>query len=163
MKLLQFLVIPLFFSSCISQKLAIHIDKWEPYCGGVLPTEEMSKGTTTPFSEQKFKLCFKGETSSELIITLDENGNWKGKIPKNTSCEIYRMDKTINIEDLRKKYDKELGTFYEKIGDKELLLWQSKADYSIITIENRLISFNIQAKCFVGLNPCIRYIGPLPN
>ena len=79
MKSIQFIAILLFFCSCNSQKLAIHVEKWKPYCGGAKPTEEMSKGLKTPFSDEKFKLYFKGETASDKIISLDKNGNWKGK------------------------------------------------------------------------------------
>ena len=77
MKSIQLIAILLFFCSCNSQKLAIHVEKWKPYCGGAKPTEEISRGLKTPFSDEKFKLYFKGETASDKIISLDENGNWK--------------------------------------------------------------------------------------
>ena len=163
MKSIQFIAILIFFSSCNSQKLALHVEKWKPYCGGAKPTEEMSKGLKTPFSGEKFKLYFKGKAASEKIISLDENGNWKGKIPKNVSCEIYRLDKTISLDELRKKYTKELGKFYTVIEDKEIILWQNQADFIIPIVTKKPVSFDIQDKCFVGLNPCIRYIGPLPQ
>ena len=162
MKSIQIVAILIFLSSCNNQKLAIHINKWKPYCGGAKPTEDMLKGLKTPFSGEKFKLYFIGEISSEKIITLDEYGNWKGKIPKNVSCEIYRLDKTISLDELRKKYSKELGKFYTIIEDKEIILWQKQADFIIPIVTKKRISFDIQDKCFVGLNPCIRYIGPFP-
>jgi len=85
------------------------------------------------------------------------------KVPKNVSCEIYRLDKTISLDELRKKYTKELGKFYTLIEDNEIILWQNQADLIITIVTKKPISFDIQDKCFVGLNPCIRYIGPFPQ
>lgn len=59
MKSIQFIAILIFFSSCNSQKLALHVEKWKPYCGGAKPTEEMSRGLKTPFQAKNLNCILK--------------------------------------------------------------------------------------------------------
>ncbi len=163
MKFFYLLLLIFFYTSCGTQKLMIHVDKWQPYCGGARPTDEQAKGEKTAFSNEKFKLHFKDKPSLDLIITLDEKGNWNGKIPKNLSCTIFRLDKTISLDQLHKKYTVDLGSFYSKIDEKELIEWQSQADFIFQNNQSKSIDFEVRENCFVGLNPCIRYIGPKPK
>lgn len=163
MKFFNFLLLVLFCISCGTQKIIIHVDKWQPYCGGARPTDEQAKGEKTSFSNAKFKLHFMEKSALDFMITLDENGNWRGKIAKNLSCHMFRLDKTIIIEDLYKKYPSDLGMFYTKIEQVELILWQSQADFIFKSNESKSFDFEVRENCFVGLNPCFRYIGPKPE
>jgi hypothetical protein len=154
-------------TSCSSQKVTLYVETWKPYCGGAKPTPEMAKGTRIPFSNQKVALYQSSKDKSNLRvfvkwIELDSLGSWKGQL-KPGNYELFRSDKTLSLDELEKKYRKPDNEMYAFVGEEKLKMWKETTDFIIEVKENTSAKVELKEKCFVGLNPCMEYIGPKPR
>ncbi len=153
-------------TSCSSQKVAVYVETWKPYCGGAKPTPEMAKGIRTPFSNEKVAIYKMSDDlksfSFNKWIQLDSTGKWNGKLNLGT-YEFYRADKVLSIEEIEKKFRQEDNENYAFVGEEKLKTWMATPDFTIEVKENTAIKIELKEKCFVGLNPCMEYTGPKPN
>lgn len=153
-------------TSCSSQKVAISVETWKPYCGGAKPTPEIAKGIRTPFSNEKVAVYkMDNETKSFSFIRwiqLDSAGKWIGSLKQGT-YEIYRADKMLSIEEIEKKYRQTDNENYAFIGEEKLKTWKATPDFSMEVKHKTEVKVELKEKCFVGLNPCMEYIGPKPK
>jgi hypothetical protein len=154
-------------TSCASQKVAISVETWKPYCGGAKPTPEMAQGTRTPFSNQRIAVTRKNTSdinNPEIVkwITLDSLGKWTGKLNPGI-YDLFREDKTRSLEEIQQKYRKLDNEMYAFVGLETLTSWKATPDFSMEVKENSEVKIELKEKCFVGLNPCMEYIGPKPR
>lgn len=164
MKYLTFIAL-LILTSCSSQKVAVYVETWKPYCGGAKPTPEMAMGTKTPFSNEKVAIYLESDEKSFdflQMIQLDSAGKWNGKL-KSGNYKIYRADKLLSIEEIQQKFRKPDNEMYAFVGIQFLESWKQTADFSFEVIDETNVSITLSEKCFVGLNPCMEYIGPKPR
>jgi len=159
-----FIAFLLVLTSCASQKVSFSVNIKYPYCGGAKPTPVMQKGRLEPADSMRFGIIREGELEVSQWLTLDSEGKWDGKL-KAGNYFIFREDKTLTIEEIIKKHKLESSEMYNFKGEKCLELWKKEADYSFTIQENNdnKISFDLQSKCYVGLKPCLEYIGPKVN
>ena len=101
---------------------------------------------------------------SSIVVTLDSNGKWKGKIPKKSEINIYLAEQLLSLSELKTKYALSDLKNYALKEDAAIELWKSEPIYknSIKTCKKNL-EIEILEKCFLGLNPCYKYIGPKPR
>jgi hypothetical protein len=52
---------------------------------------------------------------------------------------------------------------YAFVGIEMLTAWKNTADFTMEVKENSEVKIELKEKCFVGLNPCMEYIGPKPR
>lgn len=156
----------LLLTSCTAQKVSIFMEVYKPYCGGAKPTPEMAKGIRTPFSNQKaavFKMSDDLKSFDfEKWIQLDSLGNWIGKL-KHGTYNVFRADKMLSIEEIEKKFRKPDDEMYAFVGIKQLESWKATTDFTFEVKDETNVSITLSEKCFVGLNPCMQYIGPKPR
>ncbi len=156
----------LLLTSCTAQKVSVFMEVYKPYCGGAKPTPEMAKGTRTPFSNEKiavFKMSDDLKSfEMEKWIQLDSLGNWSGKL-KQGNYIVFRSDKMLSIEEIQQKFKKPDSELYAFVGIKQLETWKATADFTFEVKEETNVSITLSEKCFVGLNPCMEYIGPKPR
>lgn len=156
----------LLLTSCTAQKVSVFMEVYKPYCGGAKPTPEMAKGTRTPFSNEKvavFKMSDDLKSFEiEKWIQLDSLGNWSGKL-KLGNYIVFRSDKMLSIEEIQQKFKKPDSELYAFVGIKQLETWKATADFTFEVKEETNVSITLSEKCFVGLNPCMEYIGPKPR
>jgi hypothetical protein len=142
------------------------METWKPYCGGAKPTPEMAKGTRTPLSNEKVAIYKLNDELKSFVfekwIQLDSAGKWNGQLQQG-SYEIYRADKVLSIEEIEKKYRKSDNSMYAFVGVEKIKIWKSTPDFTMEIKENKAVKIELKEKCFVGLNPCMEYIGPKPN
>lgn len=142
----------------------IEINK--PYCGGAKPSEEMAKGTTEAYKNATFyvKTQMNNDKKLETVLkfTTDSKGNFKFKIKKGTYIVVHE-DKLLTLEQFKAKYNKPTDQFQEYIGDKDAKNSFEKLDFTLDVQAKKEFSYVYKAKCFVGLNPLLRYIGPKPE
>ena len=165
MKFLSILML-LVLTSCSSQKVALVVETWKPYCGGAKPTPEMAKGTNTPYANEKMVLFKMSDDSKsytlEKWISLDSLGKWDGKLnPGN--YRVFRSDKMLSIEEIQQKFRKPESEMYAFVGVEMLKSWKATADFTFEVKEKTNVSITLSENCFVGLNPCMVYIGPKPR
>ena len=156
----------LLLTSCTAQKVSVFMEVYKPYCGGAKPTPEIAKGIRTPFSNEKvavFKMSDDLKSfEMEKWIQLDSLGNWNGKLKQGTYI-VFRSDKMLTIEEIEKKFRKPDSELYAFVGIKQLETWKATADFSFEVKDETNVSITLSEKCFVGLNPCMEYIGPKPR
>jgi hypothetical protein len=142
------------------------MEVYKPYCGGAKPTPEIAKGIRTPFSNEKvafFKMSNNLKSFDfEKWIQLDSLGNWNGKLKQGTYI-VFRSDKMLTIEEIEKKFRKPDTEMYAFVGIKQLESWKATADFTFEVKDETNVSITLSEKCFVGLNPCMEYIGPKPR
>lgn len=156
----------LLLTSCTAQKVSVFMEVYKPYCGGAKPTPEIAKGIRTPFSNEKvaiFKMSDDLKSFDfEKWIQLDSLGNWTGKLKQGTYI-VFRSDKMLSIEEIKQKFQKPDSELYAFVGIKQLETWKATADFSFEVKDETNVSITLSEKCFVGLNPCMEYIGPKPR
>jgi hypothetical protein len=156
----------LLLTSCTAQKVSVFMEVYKPYCGGAKPTPEIAKGIRTPFSNEKvaiFKMSDDLKSfEMEKWIQLDSLGNWTGKLKQGTYI-VFRSDKMLSIEEIKQKFQKPDSELYAFVGIKQLETWKATADFSFEVKDETNVSITLSEKCFVGLNPCMEYIGPKPR
>jgi hypothetical protein len=156
----------LLLTSCTAQKVSVFMEVYKPYCGGAKPTPEIAKGIRTPFSNEKvavFKMSDDLKSFDfEKWIQLDSLGNWTGKIKQGTYV-VFRSDKMLTIEEIKQKFQKPDSELYAFVGIKQLETWKATVDFTFEVKDETNVSITLSEKCFVGLNPCMEYIGPKPR
>jgi hypothetical protein len=156
----------LLLTSCTAQKVSVFMEVYKPYCGGAKPTPEIAKGIRTPFSNEKvavFKMSDDLKSfEMEKWIQLDSLGNWTGKLKQGTYI-VFRSDKMLSIEEIKQKFQKPDSELYAFVGIKQLETWKATADFTFEVKDETNVSITLSEKCFVGLNPCMEYIGPKPR
>lgn len=171
MKLFLLLSI-IFLSSCalFKGKNTIHmegkIEVHSPYCGGARPTEEMAKGTLKPYANTVFYVKSVANNSKKkktvARITTDQNGQFKLALPKSGTYYFMHEDKTMPLADFIKKYNTP-SEHITYIGDEKAKEAYERADLQVEVLGTEKISLQMKAKCFVGLNPLLKYTGPAPQ
>jgi hypothetical protein len=171
MKAINFSLIFLFLSlSCASLKkqgtqktgkIVIH----KPYCGGAKPTYEASLGTTVPYANAMFyvKTVMNNDIKKATVakIITDASGEFKVKLKPGTYILIHEY-KTLSLSEFTNKYNKPVH-FQEFVGEKEAKMEFERPDAEFTLNENNSIEITYNSKCFVGLNPLLKYTGPLPQ
>lgn len=161
---LVILVSLVFLTSCTAQKVSIFIEVHKPYCGGAKPTPDMAKGSSVPFSNEKVAVYkVRGDLSSFYKwIQMDSDGKWNGSL-KSGNYKIYRTDKTLSIEEIQKKFRKPDSEMYAFVGEEMVKSWKETPDLTFEVKDQASVSITLREKCFVGLNPCMEYVGPKPK
>lgn len=156
-----------FISACQSTHIHLHGTIHKPYCGGARPTEEQAQGITIAASKMVFSVFEQLGAEQKFIknIFLDENGDYNGDL-KEGQYYLKRIEKTWEIPAINAHYLVFDTLFYRPKGEKAITQWRTEADASFDTKKGKLkleVNIPLTEKCFVGLNPCIEYIGPKPH
>ncbi|MFN5417470.1 MAG: hypothetical protein ACK5B9_10465 [Flavobacteriia bacterium] len=145
----------------VSGKIEIH----KPYCGGAKPTPEIAKGEFEPYANATFyvKTQMNNDKKLETVLKFktDSKGNYKFKIKKGTYVVVHE-DKMLSFEQYKEKYSKPVDQLLEYVGDKEAKEHYERLDFSIDVQGKKDFSYTYQTKCFCGMNPLMKYIGPKP-
>ena len=148
-------------TAMIKGKILVHL----PYCGGAKPSKEIVKGKNVPYKSAVFyvKSSMNNDLKKQTIskIETDINGEFTLNIPQGKYFIIHE-DKTLSFEKYLLKYNIPKPN-YEFIGEKEAKIIFETADFEFVVEENKPIEIIYQSKCFVGMNRCLKYTGPLPQ
>lgn len=146
----------------VNGKIEIH----KPYCGGAKPTPEMAQGTKEPYGNATFyvktQMNNDKKTQTVLKFKTDKEGNYKFKIKKGTYIVIHE-DKVLSFEQYKEKYGKSSDQYLEYIGDQNAKEQYEHLDFSIDIQSKKEYYYAFKTRCFSGLNPLLRYIGPKPE
>ncbi|MDG1842333.1 MAG: hypothetical protein P8I93_08305 [Crocinitomicaceae bacterium] len=165
--LFAFVLVCLFSSCKVGLNLSAHIH--HPYCGGAQPTPEMLKGNLsamdTVFIIKKTDKDLVNYVTNQKVIPpltiLDNNGKIEIQLKKG-EYHFFMKDKLIlNNNQFIKKYSKN-DKWHVFKGNDCLLKWKSTPDQTINLDRDKSKKIILKSKCFVGLNPCLNYTGPLP-
>lgn len=143
--------------------IGIHGTVHKPYCGGAKPSPDVAAGYYEPMSGQSFKVFQGAEYSLDLPVirefTFDQEGNTTLKLTPGNYV-LMHADKLLPLDEFMAKHGvapnenykiKDAGCFNE---------WKNTVDLYLQVANDTLIEFRPKARCWVGTNPCMEYVGP---
>lgn len=139
----------------------IQLEDHHPYCGGAYPTPEQERGYYTPISNQKYYLLQDvAESSKRVEVYLNAEGEADTELTKGCYL-IYHADKLLRFEEF---YAKRNLTYELTKNEDEACYrkWYETADFKFEVVSDTSLRFIYQGRCFVGVNPCLNYEGPMP-
>ena len=144
--------------------ISLHCTIHKPYCGGAKPTAEIAAGYDEPMKLEKFKLI-KGKEYKEGMavfqdVTLDEAGNTNLQLEKGEYM-LLRADKFLALDDFIKENGAIEKVNYQLKDNLCFSEWKNTVDKYFTVEKDASIEIHQKAKCWVGTNPCLIYIGPL--
>lgn len=144
----------------------IHGTVHKPYCGGAKPSPDVAAGYYESMKNGAFKL-YKGEAGSTLTeasefvqdVKMDVEGNVSLNLEPG-SYLLIRADKFLSVEEFIAANGPVEAKLYEVQDRACFESWMKRVDLYFTVEADTLIEFREKAKCWVGTNPCIRYVGP---
>lgn len=141
----------------------LHGTVHKPYCGGAKPNPDIAAGYYESMKLEKFKIL-KGETFTEGMavfkeIQLDESGNITLQLEKGKYM-LMRADKFLSLEDFIKENGHIENENYRLKDTDCFKTWKTTVDMYFTVDNDTVIELRQKAKCWVGTNPCLEYVGP---
>lgn len=141
----------------------LHGTVHHPYCGGAKPDPDVAKGYYESMKLEKFKLYsgsqFNASNQPLKEVTLDEAGNTT-MILGPGDYYLLHTDKLLSTEEFMKKN----GPFNDQhyvVKDKSCYEdWMKTPDLVFTVKGDTILEMRKKAKCWVGTNPCLEYVGP---
>jgi hypothetical protein len=140
------------------------------YCGGARPTDEEYRKITEqkPLTNRKFfvRKGIENNVAEEIILefTTDEKGFFSIELPKGDYVIIDMQHKDINyVKSILSMYNK--PTEYYSAADSACMkTWLATplASFSLDSLPEITIGWNIHSPCSWNQIPCVSYSGPLP-
>lgn len=156
MRIFNFLLMIGLLSACASKKHAVVVvsQLHHSHCGGAPPTEETIKGYDTP---NNIDIIIAGKKDSML---LEINGALEMKL-KNGTYRWYQENKSVETNELLERLANDLDTNYIIGGAECINQWKAKED-GVFTINEKsdTVYLTLQYKCYTGILPCVKYLGP---
>jgi hypothetical protein len=146
-----------------TKMIEIHGTVHKPYCGGAKPSPDAADGYDEPMSGHTFNIFQGTKYSLDLPVigefTFDQEGKTTLKLSPGNYM-IMHADKLLPLNEFMTKYGVAWNENY-KIKDSGCFdEWKNTADLCLQVSNDTLIEFKQKARCWVGTNPCMEYIGP---
>lgn len=141
----------------------LHATVHKPYCGGAKPSPDVAAGYYESMKLEKFNIL-KGTSFKEGMavykeIQLDEGGNISMQLEKGDYM-IMRADKSLSLEDFIKENSHIENENYKLKDNDCFKKWKTTVDMYFKVESDTVIELRQKAKCWVGTNPCLEYVGP---
>jgi hypothetical protein len=141
----------------------LHGTVHHPYCGGAKPDPDVAKGYYESMKLEKFNLYsgkeIKRSNQPVKEVKLDEGGNVT-LILAPGDYYLLHVDKLLSTDEFMKKNGPFNNQHYV-VKDKSCYeYWMSSPDLVFTVNADTVIEMRKKAKCWVGTNPCLEYIGP---
>jgi hypothetical protein len=145
------------------KEINFHGNVHKPYCGGARPNPTIAAGYYEPMKFEKFNIL-KGKSFTEGMeiykeITLDVEGNAVFSLPIGDYMLI-RADKYLSLEAFMMKNAPMDDKNYKIKGDDCFKTWKNTPEMYFRVVNDTSIELLQKAKCWVGINECIEYVGP---
>lgn len=140
-----------------------HGNVHKPYCGGARPNPDVASGYYESMKFERFAIL-KGTTFTEGMeiykeIALDVEGNATFNLPLGNYI-LVQADKFLSLEEFMKKNAPLEDKNYRVKGTDCYQTWKNTADMYFTVENDTTIEYRQKAKCWVGTNACIEYVGP---
>lgn len=141
----------------------LHGTVYHPYCGGAKPSPDVEKGYYESMKFGSFKLfkgtVYNGENELVQVTDLDEAGNVTLQLADGDYL-LMRSDKFLSIADFMKNNGPANEIHYVIKDQSCFKTWMNTPDLIFSVHTDTVIELRDKAKCWVGTNPCLEYIGP---
>lgn len=149
----------------IQKKITVtgYVEIHHPYCGGASPSPEMEMGYFTPYQNSDFYVVIKEDSSRTPIakFTTNEKGYFEVSLIPNKYC-IFGSNKMVTFEEFCEQNVGNNGNNVN-MGVPCMEEWYNSPDFVLNAKNDTTIRIYFYTSCFVGMNPCLMYTGPLPN
>lgn len=145
------------------RSVQIHGTIHKPYCGGAKPSPDVAAGYYESMTGIKYNIFSATEFSPDLPVfkefTFDENGIINLSLAPGNYV-FMRADKQLPLADFI-KLNGELPNENYKLKDNACFAaWKNTVDIHLTVKNDTIIEFRQKAKCWVGTNSCMEYVGP---
>jgi hypothetical protein len=135
----------------------------KPYCGGAKPSPDVAAGYFETMKFAEYKL-FKGVDYTDKAeylqeVRMDISGLAKLQLAPGDYF-LLRVDKTLSMDQFIALNCPVEEKLYSKSENSCFQEWMRAVDLKFKVVNDTVIEFRENAKCWVGTNPCIKYIGP---
>lgn len=134
-----------------------------PYCGGAKPSPDVAAGYYESMKFEKFKILkgseFKEGLQPHQEITLDESGNINLLLEPGKYMMVH-SDKFLPLDEFMKKNGLIEEKNYELKGNDCFITWKNTVDLYFTVENDTIIELRQHARCWIGTNPCMKYVGP---
>ncbi len=144
-------------------KVTFHATIFKPHCGGAKPTAATENGFYEALKNERYAIIrgnvYAPGAKIEAEITLDAFGSATLNLPKGEYM-LLKTDKLLPIEvfmQQNKSFEKEV---FKQKSLECFEQWKNTPDFIISFANDTTIALQKNAKCWVGTNPCLEYIGP---
>lgn len=136
---------------------------YHPYCGGAKPDPDVAKGYYESMKFGKFKLyeglSYKSGNIALQDVDLDEAGNITLFL-KPGDYYLLEADKLLSVDEFKKK-NGPANEIHYLVKDKSCYEnWMKTPDLVFSVKNDTVIEMRAKAKCWIGTNPCLEYVGP---
>ncbi|MEY4603772.1 MAG: hypothetical protein RIT43_1064 [Bacteroidota bacterium] len=163
-------MVALLLSSCSILKpkedgiaVAIHGTVHKPYCGGARPSPDVAAGYYEPLNNQSFKVyqgkSFSVDLKENSEFTFDQEGNVSLNLNPGTYFFV-QSDKLLPLDKFMEKYAVAPSDHYVVKDEGCFNEWKNTVDLYLDVKNDTLVEFRQKARCWVGTNPCLVYVGP---
>lgn len=134
-----------------------------PYCGGAAPPPDVANGTLSAYHNSVFYLVLANDTTRTpfLRFVTSDNGSFEIKVPRNTYW-IFHESKMLTFEKFYKQNSENTPPNSVSVDIDCYKEWYNKPDFEFTANTDTSIYVIFYKRCFVGINPCLQYTGPLP-
>ena len=135
----------------------------KPYCGGAKPSPDVAAGYYESMKLGEYKLFSGTEYSTQSTFIQDLKMDNSGVLNLTLAPGDYfllRADKTLNMDQFISLNGPLEEKLYVKKENACFQEWMRTIDLKFRVVNDTVIEFREKAKCWVGTNPCIEYVGP---
>lgn len=168
--LFSFFLVTILLGSCGTMQkntnlktVTFHGTVHKPYCGGARPNPDIAAGYYESMKYEKFNIL-KGTDFKEGMevfkeIALDESGNAILELEKGEYMFV-RTSKFLSLDEFMAANGPfETENYVVKEADC-FQTWKNTVDLYLKVEGDTLVEFREKARCWVGTNPCLEYVGP---
>ncbi|MFN5148930.1 MAG: hypothetical protein ACK457_03615 [Flavobacteriia bacterium] len=135
----------------------------KPYCGGAKPHPDVASGYNEALSFEKVAIL-RGTSYTDGMpvfkeVQLDESGKITLQLEKGNYM-LMLSDKFLSLEDFMNENGSIENEHYRLKDPDCFKQWKTTVDLYFTVESDTLIAFQQKAKCWVGTNPCLEYVGP---
>lgn len=143
--------------------ISFHGNVHKPYCGGAKPNPDIASGYYESMKFEKFKIV-QGKSFSEGMtvfkeISLDVEGNATFQLPVGDYMMI-RSEKYLPLDEFIKKNGPLEEQNFKVKGTDCFKEWKNTPEMYFKVESDTSIELRMKAKCWVGINECLEYVGP---
>lgn len=167
--LFSFFLVTILLGSCGTMQntnlktVIFHGTVHKPYCGGARPNPDIAAGYYESMKYEKFTIL-KGTSFKEGMeifkeIELDESGNAILELEKGEYMFV-RADKFLSLDEFMAANGPFETENYVVKEAECFQTWKNTVDLYLKVEGDTLVELREKAKCWVGTNPCLEYVGP---
>ena len=148
-----------------SHNFKVSITHYTPYCGGAAPPPDIMERSTQQLANTNF-ILINHRSGKKTIVQTDSQGILYLMLSEGAYA-IRETYKNCSFDEFYEKNHQTSDEWLQPSPDPNCYRnwWADNLQEIVITKVDSIYTYEVQTfeACFVGQNPCINYVGPLPT